>query len=128
MQLLDDARDKILMGAPRALTQTDEARRLTAYHEGGHALVALLTPGAKPIHKARAWPDAGLLCACSGVCVAERTGLRCQPPSHTRTLPPSTRHRPTPSRHTHPHAPHRTAPHPLALRPQSSPGVTRWAW
>lgn len=52
-QLLDEARDKILMGAPRALTQSAEARKLTAYHEGGHALVALYTPGAKPIHKVR---------------------------------------------------------------------------
>jgi ATP-dependent Zn protease len=38
---LDEARDKILMGSPRALSQSQEARRLTAYHEGGHALVAL---------------------------------------------------------------------------------------
>jgi hypothetical protein len=52
-ELLDEARDKVMMGSPRALAQTDEARRLTAYHEGGHALVALLTPGANPIHKVR---------------------------------------------------------------------------
>lgn len=54
--LLDEARDKVLMGSPRALAQTDEARKLTAYHEGGHALVALFTPGAKPIHKATIVP------------------------------------------------------------------------
>jgi len=53
---LDEARDKILMGSPRALSQSQEARRLTAYHEGGHALVALYTPGAKPIHKATIIP------------------------------------------------------------------------
>jgi ATP-dependent metalloprotease len=53
---LDEARDKILMGSPRALSQSVEARRLTAYHEGGHALVALFTPGAKPIHKATIVP------------------------------------------------------------------------
>eukprot|EP00887_Chlorella_sp_A99_P000884 scaffold5.g884.t1 len=61
VRLLDEARDKILMGAPRALTQTAEARRLTAYHEGGHALVALHTPGAKPIHKARGWGGAATI-------------------------------------------------------------------
>jgi ATP-dependent metalloprotease len=54
--LLDEARDKVLMGSPRSLVQSIEARRLTAYHEGGHALIALYTPGAKPIHKATIVP------------------------------------------------------------------------
>lgn len=54
--LLDEARDKVLMGSPRSLVQSTEARKLTAYHEGGHALVALYTPGAKPIHKATIVP------------------------------------------------------------------------
>lgn len=55
-QLLDEARDKILMGTPRVITQSEEARRLTSYHESGHALVALYTAGAKPIHKATIVP------------------------------------------------------------------------
>lgn len=54
--VLDEARDKILMGSPRALIQTEKERKLTAYHEGGHALVALHTPGARPIHKATIIP------------------------------------------------------------------------
>ena len=47
LTLLEDARDKILMGAQRkSLVQTLAARRMTAYHESGHALVALHTAGA----------------------------------------------------------------------------------
>jgi len=41
----------VLFGWRRSLTQSEEARRLTAYHESGHALVALYTDGAQPIHK-----------------------------------------------------------------------------
>eukprot|EP01025_Chloroclados_australasicus_P038166 TRINITY_DN3912_c0_g1_i5.p1 TRINITY_DN3912_c0_g1~~TRINITY_DN3912_c0_g1_i5.p1 ORF type:complete len:836 (+),score=153.86 TRINITY_DN3912_c0_g1_i5:121-2508(+) len=56
-KLLDEARDKILMGKERKnLAQTLENRRLTAFHEAGHALIALLTPGAQPIHKATIVP------------------------------------------------------------------------
>jgi cell division protease FtsH len=48
----EDARDKILMGAERrSLLMTDEEKRLTAYHEGGHALVSLSVKGSTPIHK-----------------------------------------------------------------------------
>ena len=47
LSLLEDARDKILMGAERkSLVQSLAARRMTAFHESGHALVALYTPGA----------------------------------------------------------------------------------
>lgn len=38
------------------MVQSQEARRLTAFHEAGHALVALNTPGATPIHKATIVP------------------------------------------------------------------------
>jgi cell division protease FtsH len=53
----EDARDKILMGPERkSLLMTDEEKRMTAYHEAGHALVSLNMPGSVPIHKATIIP------------------------------------------------------------------------
>ena len=46
-----DALEKIMLGAPRGLVLTDEEKRRTAYHESGHALVGMLTPGADPVRK-----------------------------------------------------------------------------
>ena len=46
------AKDKVIMGAERrSMVMSLEERRNTAYHEGGHALVAMLLPGADPVHK-----------------------------------------------------------------------------
>ncbi|MBQ7584901.1 MAG: AAA family ATPase, partial [Desulfovibrionaceae bacterium] len=46
------AKDKVLMGRERrSLILSDEEKRITAYHEGGHALVARLLPGTDPVHK-----------------------------------------------------------------------------
>jgi cell division protease FtsH len=46
------AKDKVLLGAERrSLIMSDDDKRVTAYHEGGHALVALLTEGSDPVHK-----------------------------------------------------------------------------
>lgn len=57
MNDVDWARDRILMGAERKSFRMSLAqRKLTAYHEGGHALVAFLTDGATPIHKATIAP------------------------------------------------------------------------
>ncbi|MDB5350968.1 MAG: ATP-dependent metalloprotease FtsH [Planctomycetota bacterium] len=47
----DAARDKIVMGAKREEVITEKVKRMTAYHEVGHALVAWLIPEANPIHK-----------------------------------------------------------------------------
>jgi cell division protease FtsH len=52
----DDAKDKIMMGAERRMVMTDEEKRLTAYHEAGHAIVALNMPACDPIHKATIIP------------------------------------------------------------------------
>ena len=53
----EHAKDKVLMGAERrSLVMSDEEKRMTAYHEGGHALCAVLTPGCDPVHKATIIP------------------------------------------------------------------------
>lgn len=57
MQEFEDAKDKVLMGAERrssAMTQAE--KELTAYHEAGHAIVALNVPAADPVHKATIIP------------------------------------------------------------------------
>ena len=51
-QDLDSAKDKVMMGAERrSMVITDEEKKVTAYHEAGHALVSMYTPGADPVHK-----------------------------------------------------------------------------
>jgi cell division protease FtsH len=52
MALLEAAKDKVMMGAERrSLIITEREKRITAYHEAGHALVAWMLPGADPVHK-----------------------------------------------------------------------------
>jgi cell division protease FtsH len=52
MNDFESAKDKVLMGVERkSMVLSDEERRITAYHEAGHALVAKLTPATDPIHK-----------------------------------------------------------------------------
>jgi len=53
----EEAKDKVMMGAERrSMVMTEEEKRNTAYHEGGHALVALTVPSADPVHKATIIP------------------------------------------------------------------------
>ena len=53
----EDAKDKVMMGAERkSMAMTDEEKKLTAYHEGGHAIVALTVPSTDPVHKATIIP------------------------------------------------------------------------
>ena len=46
-----DALERILLGAERKIILTEEDRRRIAFHEGGHAIVGMLTPGADPVRK-----------------------------------------------------------------------------
>src|SRR5262252_3555882 len=53
----EDAKDKVMMGAERkSLVMTEEEKLLTAYHEGGHAIVALNVQATDPVHKATIIP------------------------------------------------------------------------
>ncbi|KAI8809440.1 peptidase family M41-domain-containing protein [Cladochytrium replicatum] len=59
---LEWAKDKIIMGSERkSAVITEQNKRLTAYHEGGHTLVALYTPGAMPLHKVTVIPRGNAL-------------------------------------------------------------------
>jgi cell division protease FtsH len=51
MDYLEKAKDKLLMGGERKMFISDQEKRITAYHEAGHALVAKLLPGTDPVHK-----------------------------------------------------------------------------
>jgi cell division protease FtsH len=57
MSDLEEAKDKVMMGAERrSMVMTEEEKTLTAYHEGGHAVVALYELTSDPIHKATIIP------------------------------------------------------------------------
>ncbi|GHU12330.1 ATP-dependent zinc metalloprotease FtsH [Alphaproteobacteria bacterium] len=57
MTELEEAKDKVMMGAERrSMVMTDDEKKLTAYHEAGHAIVALNIPESDPIHKATIIP------------------------------------------------------------------------
>ncbi|KAK6117707.1 hypothetical protein DH2020_048559 [Rehmannia glutinosa] len=59
---LEFAKDRIIMGTERkTMFLSEESKKLTAYHESGHAIVALNTEGAHPIHKATIMPRGSAL-------------------------------------------------------------------
>ncbi|XVF50954.1 hypothetical protein PTKIN_Ptkin04bG0145100 [Pterospermum kingtungense] len=59
---LEYAKDRILMGTERkTMFLSEESKKLTAYHESGHAIVAFNTEGAHPIHKATIMPRGSAL-------------------------------------------------------------------
>jgi cell division protease FtsH len=57
MQEFEDAKDKVMMGSERrSMVMTDDEKKMTAYHEAGHAIVAVNEPASDPIHKATIIP------------------------------------------------------------------------
>ena len=57
MAEFEHAKDKVMMGAERrSLVMSDEEKRMTAYHEGGHALCSITLPECDPVHKATIIP------------------------------------------------------------------------
>jgi cell division protease FtsH len=57
MHDFEHAKDKVMMGAERrSMAMNEEEKTLTAYHEGGHAIVALNVPSTDPVHKATIVP------------------------------------------------------------------------
>ena len=56
-QEFEDAKDKVMMGTERkSMVMTDDEKKMTAYHEAGHAIVAVNEPASDPIHKATIIP------------------------------------------------------------------------
>ncbi|GGD71967.1 ATP-dependent zinc metalloprotease FtsH [Croceicoccus mobilis] len=57
MQEFEDAKDKVMMGSERrSMVMTEDEKKMTAYHEAGHALVSINEPASDPIHKATIIP------------------------------------------------------------------------
>lgn len=61
VKFLEEAFDRVVVGLERRNPMSDEEKKLTAYHEGGHTLVSLGTNGTEPIHKATIMPRGGAL-------------------------------------------------------------------
>lgn len=75
MEDLEDARDKVMMGVQRkSVILSEEEKKLTAYHEAGHALVASKIEGADPIHKVSIIPRGQALGMTMQLPIDERHG------------------------------------------------------
>ena len=62
MEQFEQAKDRVIMGTEwKSLVMTDDEKRMTAYHEAGHALVRAHEPASDPIHKATIIPRGGAL-------------------------------------------------------------------
>ena len=73
MDDFEEAKDKVMMGIQRkSVILSDEEKKVTAYHESGHTLVATKTPGADPIHKVTIIPRGQALGLTSQIPIDEK--------------------------------------------------------
>ncbi|MCW4116915.1 ATP-dependent zinc metalloprotease FtsH [Aurantimonas sp. MSK8Z-1] len=73
----EDAKDKVMMGAERrSMAMTEEEKKLTAYHEAGHALVGLHEPFNDPLHKVTIIPRGRALGVTMNLPERDRYGMR----------------------------------------------------
>ncbi|EAU40877.1 metalloprotease (cell division protein) FtsH [Fulvimarina pelagi HTCC2506] len=74
---LEDAKDKVMMGAERrSMAMTEDEKKLTAYHEAGHALVGIHVPGNDPLHKVTIIPRGRALGVTMNLPERDRYGMR----------------------------------------------------
>ncbi|WP_279477701.1 ATP-dependent zinc metalloprotease FtsH [Aureimonas sp. SK2] len=73
----EDAKDKVMMGAERrSMAMTEEEKKLTAYHEAGHALVGIYVPHNDPLHKVTIIPRGRALGVTMNLPERDRYGMR----------------------------------------------------
>ena len=83
----EESKDKVMMGAERkSMAMSDDEKKLTAYHEGGHALVALSVPSADPVHKATIIPRGRALGMVMQLPEADRYSMRYQQMTSSLTI------------------------------------------